>query len=55
MILEFVTLFLILSTDFLPKSISKDVGKTLHLHEIISVIAGVNERVLSLMSLRNGN
>ena len=33
----------------LPMSISTDVGKKLHLHKMILVIAGVNGRVLSVM------
>ena len=35
--------------SFLPKSISIDIGKNLHLLLMILVIDGVNERVLSVM------
>ena len=46
-IVEFVTLFLkVITKDFLPISIST-VGKKLHLHLMILVSDGVNERELS--------
>ena len=49
-ILEFVILFLrVLSTESLSISTSTDVGKKLCLHEMILVIDGVNERMLSVM------
>ena len=36
-------------SDYLPISTPTDVGKKLHLHKMILVIDGVNERVLSVM------